>query len=77
MANKRRRRAESTPTTGANGEALSQRATGPPATTRTTRQAAKATITTSTAQPVGISKATKGRPIIIAALNKAGKANGL
>ena len=77
MANKRRRRAESTPTTGTNGEALGQRATGPPATTRTTRQAAKATTITSTAQPVGISKATKGRPTTMAALNKAGKANGL
>jgi len=62
---------------GANGEALSQRATGLPATTRITRQAAKATTTTSTAQPVGISKAIKGRPTTMAALNKAGKVNGL
>jgi len=77
MANKRRRRAESTLITGANGEAFSQRATGLLAITRIIRQAAKAITTTSTAQPVGISKATKGRPIIIAALNKAGKANGL
>ena len=77
MANKRRRRAESTPTTGANGEALGQRATGLPAITRTTRQAAKDTTITSIAQLVGISKATKGRPITMVALNKVGKVNGL
>ena len=77
MANKRRRRAESTLITGANGEAFSQRATGLLAITRIIRQAAKAITTTSTAQPVGISKATKGRPITIVVLNKAGKANGL
>jgi len=77
MANKRRRRAESIPITGVNGEALGQRAIGLPAITRITRQAVKATTTTNTAQLVGISKATKGRPITIIVLNKAGKVNSL
>ena len=77
MANKRRRRVESILITGVNGEAFGQRVIGLPAITRTIRQAAKATTITSIAQLVGISKATKGRPITMAALNKVGKVNGL
>ena len=77
MANKRRKRVENIPITGANGEALGQRVIGLPAITKIIRQAAKATTTTSTAQLVGISKAIKGRPITMVVLNKVGKANGL